>query len=87
MQDSNTIIPEAYSPLLEMVRAADSLLWKLSHNWDDHKPARIDRNDDTARQLDMAIERYRESTGASSSLCGMDMCGACKSRWCEDFQS
>ena len=33
----------------EMLNALKGIVWKLSHNWDDGKPARIDRRDATIR--------------------------------------
>lgn len=38
------------------LEACRQIVWKLSHNWDDGKPARIDRRDAVIRMAVRAIE-------------------------------
>ena len=42
----------------DMLKALESIVWKLNHNWDDG-PARIDRRDATIRDAVAAIEKAR----------------------------
>lgn len=41
----------------DLLEACRQIIWKLSHNWDDGKPARIDRLDATVRMAADAIKK------------------------------
>lgn len=48
----------------ELLHACKNVVWKLSHNWDDGLPARIDRRDATARLCRSAIAKAEWSAGS-----------------------
>lgn len=41
----------------ELLEACKQVVWKLSHNWDDGLPARVDRDDATVKLIIAAIAK------------------------------